>query len=379
MGNGDNKAERPGDRGDQLAIDVACLYTWANVESVPYRDFSRQRKLHHEHSSLVRTDPSGGSANDKIAPVPDQSTEHATTSSEAAIADVLADFHSVSESANSSSIHRTSVETGPESITHPPEAFVPVKTISAPILIGPETEMQSEFTERDTPQSGGAQPVLGIYSLAGGVGKTTICANLGRALCFQGERVLLVDASGSGLLPFHFGANDLRPGLRTFVSPDMGHLPLQVIGTDEVTPAWLENDVRAAMGTTRRTIFDLGPASFSLVPKIFEMCTEILVPLLPNPNSILSISRIEHSLNKLRSEGNTIPFPYYVFNEFDGEHPRDMRARELVGGQCECGNRLLSLTICYGPEVDEAIASRMTVTDHAPESEVTRDFQNLTF
>src|SRR6201999_3709656 len=49
-------------------------------------------------------------------------------------------------------------------------------------------------------------PGLAVYSLAGGVGRTTISANLGRVLCSMGERPLLVDASGSGLLPFYFGS-----------------------------------------------------------------------------------------------------------------------------------------------------------------------------
>ena len=59
-------------------------------------------------------------------------------------------------------------------------------------------------------------PVLAVYSIAGGVGKTTLCANLGKTLCSLGEQ-LLVDASGRCLLPYYFGGlPDLRPGLRKF-------------------------------------------------------------------------------------------------------------------------------------------------------------------
>ncbi len=45
MGGGENKAANPTSSDDQLAKDVARLYAWANVEGVPYRDFSRQRKI----------------------------------------------------------------------------------------------------------------------------------------------------------------------------------------------------------------------------------------------------------------------------------------------------------------------------------------------
>ena len=39
-------------------------------------------------------------------------------------------------------------------------------------------------------------PVLAVFSLAGGVGKTSLVATLGRALSARGERVLLVDTGG---------------------------------------------------------------------------------------------------------------------------------------------------------------------------------------
>ncbi len=224
-------------------------------------------------------------------------------------------------------------------------------------------------------QPGEKKPVLGVYSLAGGVGKTTICANLARNFCSQGESVLLVDVSSYGLLPFYFGAHNLRPGIRTFVAPEGSCQPLKVISSDEITEKWLDNDVSAAMRAADRTIFDLGPASYSLAPRIFGMCELILVPLLPNPNSILSIPRIDNSLGRLRAAGSRVPFPYYILNEFDKEHPRDMRALELIARQC--GDSLLPFAIRYGKEVEDSIAARMTVTDHAPQSEVARDFQNL--
>ena len=63
-------------------------------------------------------------------------------------------------------------------------------------------------------------PVLAVFSLAGGVGKTSLVATLGRALSSLGEKVLLADTTSHGLLPYYFGASELRPGLvRTFSPP----------------------------------------------------------------------------------------------------------------------------------------------------------------
>ncbi|MBT9330119.1 AAA family ATPase [Acidipila sp. 4G-K13] len=217
---------------------------------------------------------------------------------------------------------------------------------------------------------------MAIYSLAGGVGKTTISANLGRILCSMGERVLLVDASGSGLLPFYFGSSDLRPGIRTFVDPDGQYPPMRVVGeTDGISSAWLDDAVRSAMQSAQRVVFDLGPASMSILPQILCKCSVLLVPLLTDLNSILTVSRIEASVSAMLAKGMNVPQPVYVFNLFNEQSPRDQQARELVSRQC--GDRLLPVTIHYSQELDDAIASRMTAADHAPDSEVVNDYSRL--
>ncbi len=80
-------------------------------------------------------------------------------------------------------------------------------------------------------------------------------------------------------------------------------------------------------------------------------------------------------MQRMRNAGLEAPAPYYLFTEFDSESGMDMRARELVAEQW--GERLLPLTIRYGAEAGEAIGSRMTVVDHAPESDVTHDYMEL--
>src|SRR5271166_5952809 len=77
-------------------------------------------------------------------------------------------------------------------------------------------------------------PVLAVFSLAGGVGKTSLVATLGRALSARGEKVLLVDTAAYGLLPLFFGARDQRPGvLRTFTPPGAsGEAPIQMVTID---------------------------------------------------------------------------------------------------------------------------------------------------
>jgi cellulose biosynthesis protein BcsQ len=352
MGNSEKKLPNSSEVIDEeLAKDIARLYNWAQVEGASYRDFSRQRKPRH-----IRT-------------AQDQDIEENQGESAAVSEPDAENPRSVDVAARTPEEPRIIVETSASQVSTNPIQPEPVNSV---------TSANVEPALRDvrvTPLAEGISPALAVYSLAGGVGKTTFCASLGRILCSLGEQVLLVDASVSGLLPFYFGAADLRTGLRTFLAPEPHYPPLQVLGADEVTKEWLDGDVKTAMLRTQRTIFDLGSASMSVLPEIFGMCGVVLIPLLPDLNSILTVSRIEASLKAMKSRGIQIPPAFYLFNRFDENDPMHQQARGLV--QRQCGEHLLPMTIHSGAEIAQAIASRMTVADHAPESDVTRDFMEV--
>ena len=373
MGSGERRTTaNQGDGDDQLAKDVARLYAWANVQGVPYRDFSRPRPAHHKQPAPPIEDQKAEitSVAEKIAiesaPVPGTVSQKFV---------LLSDEGPPPERASVPGVGIRAPETSNNAQAARPVPQPPLNTPFQAPLMGIRPRPRPRYFERTSEDSERGRPALAVLSLAGGVGKTTLCANLARILCFRGEDVLLVDASGSGLLPFYFGANDLRPGLRTFVAPGMQSSQLRVIGAEEVTASWIEKDVRPAMATSQRTIFDLGPASFSLLPQILALCSAILIPVMPDLNSILSISRIESLLEKLRSTGTQIPSPFYLFNQFVDDYSMDHEARELA--RRHCGERLLPISVRHGAEVAESIACRMTVADYAPASEVARDFLEL--
>jgi cellulose biosynthesis protein BcsQ len=336
MDAGKNKDTAEPLKNDDLARDVARLYSLASVEDVPYYSFSRQRRSRTNNIPLSEVNES----------------ETGVLSATTAPAELPIE----------------------KPLQHP--AAIELPEICAKNSAKQQTarlpEIPLHVTSPGTPQTSAA---FAVYSLAGGVGKTTVTANLGRLLCSLGEKVLLVDATGSGLLPFYFGASDLRFGLRTFVAPDTGYPPMHVIGTEEITPEWLDHDLRGAMGTVQRTIVDLGPAAAAYLPQFLQLCAVVVVPLLSDLNSILNLSRIEYSIKSMREKGIAVPLPYYLFNKFDENSPMDQQAQELVARQC--GDRLLPFQIRRSPDVTAAICDRMTVADHAPESEVMHDFLHL--
>ena len=146
-------------------------------------------------------------------------------------------------------------------------------------------------------------PVVAIFSLAGGVGKTSLVATLGRALSARGERVLLVDTAPYGLLPFFFGARDQRPGLlRTFSPPGTsGDAPIQMVTIDPegLGPETATQDRfdRARSRTysrgVSRVIVDLATASGATTRRVLRMAPLVLVPLVPDMNSVVSVSSID--------------------------------------------------------------------------------------
>jgi cellulose synthase operon protein YhjQ len=246
-------------------------------------------------------------------------------------------------------------------------------------------------------------PAMAVFSLAGGVGKTSLVATLGRALSARGERVLLVDTAAFGLLPFFFGATDQRPGvLRTFTPPGIStDAPIQMVTLDPEgvvsempgrTPAQesLSGEISKFAQGAGRVIVDLATASGATTRRIMRMAPMVLVPVIPDMNSVVSVSSIdaffEHNGREHNSrehngaEHNGIQspkaaLPYYVLNQFDASLPLHLDVREVLGEQL--GDRLLPFALRRAPAMSEALAEGMTVVDYAPGSPLAEDFNTL--
>ncbi len=228
-------------------------------------------------------------------------------------------------------------------------------------------------------------PVLAVFSLAGGVGKTSLVATLGRVLSARGERVLLVDTAAYGLLPFYFGARDQRPGLiRTFSPPvASGDAPIQMItldpetlGSEAATSEAFTAEVLKHPRGVSRVIVDLATASGATTRRVMRLSPQVLVPLVPDMCSVVSVSSIdaffEHNHNG--NVGKPV-LPYYVLNQFDPSLPLHLDVREVLREQL--GDRLLPFAVRHTPAVSEALAEGMTVMDYAPNSAVTEDYASL--
>jgi cellulose synthase operon protein YhjQ len=227
-------------------------------------------------------------------------------------------------------------------------------------------------------------PVMAVFSLAGGVGKTSLVATLGRVLSARGERVLLVDTAAYGLLPFFFGAGDQRPGmLRTFSPPaSSGDAPIQMITLDpemfgpETAPQEaLTAEISKHARGVGRVVIDLATASGATTRRIMRLSPQILVPLIPDMNSVVSVSSIDAFFDHNGGAATNPSLPHYVLNQFDASLPLHLDVREVLREQL--GDRLLPFVLRRAPAVSEALAEGMTIIDYAPNSGAAEDFSSL--
>lgn len=270
------------DPQEELANDVALLYSWANVGETTYRDFSGQRRI-----SPVKAKPPD------VVPAP-----------------------------------------GP--------------TVSA--------------------------SVLAVYSIAGGVGKSTLCANLSKTLSALGEQILLVDASRRGLLPFYFGATGQRTGVRRFRAPGASGRSIDLITAEEATSEWLAAEVQSAISSSQRIVIDLEASCETMLATILPLCSVLLIPLLTDLNSLLTIPQLRRRLNPDAGAPRT-PAVFYLLNCFDPLSANDQRVRELVAQECE--SQLLPLTLRYCRELREALHIGVTEADHTPGPDLGYDYLEL--
>ncbi|HEV2576345.1 MAG TPA: cellulose synthase operon protein YhjQ/BcsQ [Acidobacteriaceae bacterium] len=230
----------------------------------------------------------------------------------------------------------------------------------------------------------GEVPVLAVFSLAGGVGKTSLVATLGRALASSGEKVLLTDTTSHGLLPFYFGASELKPGVvRTFAPPvGSADAPIHLLsfdllekGGDLEAQDWLAEELTRNSQGMQRVLVDLSPSVPWVLRRLARMNSIVMVPMKPDMSSVISLNVVEKFFADV-TDGNGKPLhPRYVLNGFDASQPLHLDVREVLRQQL--GDRLLPFVIRRSPAVSEALAEGMTVMDYAPDTAVAGDVLNL--
>lgn len=227
-------------------------------------------------------------------------------------------------------------------------------------------------------------PVLAVFSMAGGVGKTSLVATLGRALSSLGEKVLLTDTTSHGLLPFYFGASELKPGVVRPFSPPSGSTdaPIHLVsyevdqsGSDVARQDLLIGEMAVSAAGAHRVLLDLNDGSGWIIRRLARMNPTVLVPVAPDMNSVISLQTVERFFEGITDNDGRPVLPHYVLNQFDASLPLHLDVREVLRRQL--GDRLLPFVVRRAPAVSEALAEGMTVVDYAPDAAIAEDYMNI--
>ncbi len=227
-------------------------------------------------------------------------------------------------------------------------------------------------------------PVLEVFSLAGGVGKTSLVASLGRALSARGEHVLLVEATRFGSMPYFFGSCDCRPGaLRTFKPPAastdapirLATIDPDAVAAENAAQGSLAAEIEGWARGTSRVVVDVSTRSTATVRALARMSPTVLIPLLPDLNSVLAAKSVDSLFQRHTSGQGAPPDIYYVLNQFDSSLPLHVEVRKVL--REKLGERLLPFELQRTPAVSEALLEGMTVMDYAPDSPIAKDLSNL--
>lgn len=227
-------------------------------------------------------------------------------------------------------------------------------------------------------------PILAVFSLAGGVGKTSLVATLGRALSLNGEKVVLADTTSHGLLRIYFDsphsgaakvggqqtATEYADPPITLITHDL----VDKVEDDRHRVALTEKIFQAGQGN-RRLLLDLATGSSWLIRSLVDLHPTVLVPIAPDMNSVISLQAMERLFRGFVDSDGRPLLPYYVLNQFDASLPLHLDVREVFRRQL--GDRLLRFAIRRSPAVSEALADGMTVLDYTPKAPVSQDYRDI--
>jgi cellulose synthase operon protein YhjQ len=233
-------------------------------------------------------------------------------------------------------------------------------------------------------------PLICFASPKGGVGKTTLAANVSGELARAGYRVVALDLDPQNSLRVHFGQPLLDPAgyaadlirhgslrnalRRTPSGPDLlpygqiGHAAALALGTELARdPALIAGPVRdmlADPGTA--VVADTAPGPSAALSAVLPLADVLVTVLLVDPASLSTIPAIESGL----AHGGGAGRDGFVLNQLD---LRTRLGPPLASAASRhFGDRLLGL-VHRDETVCEAVAAQRLVADYEPGSRAARD------
>ncbi|TAJ53164.1 MAG: cellulose synthase operon protein YhjQ [Nevskiaceae bacterium] len=241
--------------------------------------------------------------------------------------------------------------------------------------------------------------IVSIVSPKGGVGKTTIAANLATALAARGQASLLVDLDTQNSLRLHHQMPlDDTSGLAVqtlrglpwsdcvYRSPyGIDCLPFGLISESDRRefehrldndPTWLVRNLDALrLSPGSYVIVDTPPGGSAYLTQALLAADLAICVLLPDAASFITIPSMERWLDEYSRPRPDFCGGYYLLNRMNSAR---VLCRDVAAAlERELGPRLIPVEVHFDSAVEEALASQTPILKYAPESPATRDLTAL--
>ena len=241
--------------------------------------------------------------------------------------------------------------------------------------------------------------IVAVISPKGGVGKTTVTANLASTLATLGERITVLDLDPQNALRLHFGLNyDETSGIalpalqhgswrHTLFESGYGVDFLPYGSVEEVQrdaleehlrqhPDWLQTQLQTlSLAEDAVLLIDTPPGPSLYLQQVLQVANVAIVVLKPDAASYSTVPSIE-ALIDFYTAGKPHFLGYcYVVNQMDASK---QLCRDVFGMlRSSLGARFVPVTIHRDEAVSEALACQMPVSYYAQHSSAAYDMQQL--
>lgn len=223
--------------------------------------------------------------------------------------------------------------------------------------------------------------VISVMSMTGGAGKTSLVVNLGRTLAQQERRAFLIDTAPHGLLPFHLGAGEAIPGQVRDLS-EAGPGTLRAMNLDiasghspSADHTWMKSVILRETDPSEYVLIDINTAPLWLTRQIVRLSQFVLIPLMPDMSTLLSIPCIEDCLDAFSGPGMDRPSCFAVLNQFDSGIAFHRRVE--AEAKAHLGSRLVPVTLSRDARMSCSLPQERNWMERHPASPLVQDYRRL--
>lgn len=241
--------------------------------------------------------------------------------------------------------------------------------------------------------------VIAAVSPKGGVGKTTLVANLSAALAGRGRPLLMIDLDPQNALRLHhqmpladsgglavqalrgepwenavfrgaFGVDCLAYG--NLAEPDRRRFE-QVVDAD---PNWFSRGIASLQLAPRSIVLvDTPPGGTVYLRQALGAATAVLAVMLPDAASFVTLPSMERWLDDYCRSRSDFRGGWYMVNRMNSSR---VLCRDVLSALSQqLGDRLSPQVVHFDASLEEALASQAPVSRYAPESIAARDIAAL--